>query len=255
MKFQWEDFNHPKLKQLQNKYNLVERLEKGKDEFERQLILKNWVNKVLPHGKPDKDYSQLSSLEILTDAKKGKKFWCTQFTLLFIQAASSMGFYSRKLGVDTKDIKKDMHHGVADIWSRKFNKWYVVDAQHNLHYEKNGVPLNAFEIRKEYLLNKAREVIGVVGNYEEKLNYKPGKRGYNTPSNYFWFFVGLRNNFFSKPGIYSLDAFLWIDKYNQDKLWYRQSDNKQRFELHPMYKSQFIKTSQLSKCFPKIEEN
>lgn len=250
MIFKWENTDNPDKLKFRKEFNLDSIVKNGKSEYEKQLLLKSWVSKALPPGEPERDYSELTAFNILEDAKKGKKFWCTQYTQVFIQAGVALDFYTRKLGVDTESAEEDMHHGVADIWSDQFQKWYVVDVQNNLHYEKDGLPLSVLEIRNEYLLNHGIEIEGVIGNYEKKVNYNRNSTGHNTPSNYFWFFIGLRNNFFEKPGIHDLKALLWIDKHNKNKVWYRGGGREEKSYPHPMYESQFIKTTDFNKCFP-----
>lgn len=252
--YQWEDFKNPKLIQLRRKFKLDKVIAGEKDEFKQQLLLKDWVHKVLPSGNPSKDYSKKSSIEILKDVAKGRKFWCTQYALVFLQCGLALGWYTRKLGIDTdhKFGEEEMHHGVVDIWSNQFQKWYIIDSTKNIHFEKDNVPLNALEIRKEYLKNKAKNIKGIIGDYERSISFDENSRGFDSPSNYFWFFISLRNNFFEKPGIYNIKALLWIDKYNEDKKWYKGGGKKGKPHLHPMYKSQFIKTNDSRLCFPNI---
>lgn len=250
--YKWESFNHPQLNELRQKYNLDGIISSGKDEFEKQLLLKDWVNKTLPNGTP-KDYSQLSALEILEDAKQGLKFWCTEYAFTFLQCATALEWYARKLGVDFDHPKehKDRHHGITDIWSSQFKKWYVVDAQNNIHYEKDGIPLNALEIRLEYIRNKAVEVTGIIGNHSETIQFNTDSEGFNTPSNYFWFFVSQRNNFLKQPGLFNTQTYLWIDEFNQDKTWYKIQNGESI--PHPMYEHQFIKTNSIEDCFPSMK--
>ena len=255
-KFQWEDFNNPKLRKLKKKYALEEIVRKGECEFERQLLLRSWVFETLSLGEPSCDYSRLSAVEILTDASTGKKFYCTQYTQVYLQCAISLGWYVRKLGVDSdhKKEEEEMHHGVCDIWSNDFNKWYVVDPMHDLHFEKNGIPLNSLEIRTEYIRNKARNIVGVTGMGGKHKTYKPDSVGFDFPANYFWFFISLRNNFLKRPGLYNTKALLWVDKYNKNKIWYKGGGKKGQVHKHPMYKSHFIKTNDINLCFPKMEK-
>lgn len=37
-------------------------------------------------------------------------------------------------------------HALAELWSNQHNKWFVVDVDYNIVYERDGVPLSAFEI-------------------------------------------------------------------------------------------------------------
>ena len=251
--YTWESFENPQLTRLRNDYSLEEIVSKGKNEFEKQVLLRSWVYKTLSLGNPEKDYSSLSAFEILEDARQGKKFYCTWLTLVFIQCGIALGWYTRKIGADYDHIQgeEEKHHGICDIWSNQFNKWYVVDAMHNLHYEKAGIPLNALEIRTEYLEKDCRDIKGIVGDNEKVISYTKENRGFNTPSNFFWFFIGLRNNFFEKPNIWESKALLWVDKYNTDKMWYKGGGKHGDSKPHPMYEyGQFVETNDPALAFP-----
>src|SRR5437870_3726246 len=43
-RFHWDSFDNPKLKELREKYHLDEVVAAGKNEFEKQLLLLDWVN-------------------------------------------------------------------------------------------------------------------------------------------------------------------------------------------------------------------
>jgi len=251
-KFVWESFDHPLAIQLKEEFQLEKVVESGRSEFEKQLLLKEWVYHTLPHGNnPRPDYQ--NAIEILRDAK-GNQFYCSHYALVYLQCATALGWYCRKLGVDYdhKQGEEERHHGVTDIWSNQYQKWYVIDAMHNLHFEKDGIPLNALEIRNEHLKNRAKDIQGIVGNHSGTVAYDEESFGFDIPSNYFWFFILLRNNFFEDPDMYNSKALLWSDEYNQDKIWYKGGGSKGESRLHPMYENQFIKTSDFDLCFPKM---
>lgn len=247
--FEFESFDRPELKSLEEKYQLKQVIASGNDEFEKQIILKNWVNHVLPHGNNPKNYRD--SLEILADTKNGQ-FYCSHYALVYLQCAIALGWYSRKIGIDYDHTinQEERHHGITDIWSSQFKKWFCVDPMYNLHFEKKGIPLDASEIRSEYLKNFAVDVEGIIGNRQKVVRYNKGSFGFDTPSNYFWFFVILRNNFFEDPEMYNGQTLLWEDRYNKDKTWFKGWSGKGVSTPHPMYESQFIKTNDPLICFP-----
>lgn len=250
--YKWETFSLHRVRELREKYNLLEVVASGKDEYQKQLLLKNWVHKTLPLGyNVNRDYK--NAFEILEEVKDGQ-FYCSHYALTFIQSGTALGWYTRKLGVDYdhKQGEEERHHGVADIWSNQFKKWYVVDSMHNLHFEKDNIPLNAFEIRREYLKNKAKDVVGNIGVNEIQLSFGKDTIGFDQPSNYFWFFILLRNNFFEDPNMYSGKSLLWSDKNNANKVWYMGGGCKGVSVPHPQYKEQFIKTNDLDLCFPNM---
>ena len=49
-------------------------------------------------------------------------------------------------------------HAVAEVWSNEYRKWVMMDPDINVHYERDGTPLNALEIREAWLDGVADEV-------------------------------------------------------------------------------------------------
>ena len=181
-------------------------------------------------------------------------FNCSWYVLLFIQCAQALDWYVRKLGIDTNHGfgEEEMRHTVVDIWSPEHRNWYVIDPMFNAHFEKDNEPLNTFEIRKSYLQKEKIEKI--FGNHEEESLSEKIKDRYDTPANYFWFFVLLRNNFIENPNIYDSKALLWVDEHNRDKTWYVGGKNKGEFKKHPMYGGAFKKTDDYKTFFPDMNE-
>ena len=249
--FEWENLSHPKLSELREEFELEKVVEPGKTEFEKQILLKEWLHAFMPQGTPEREYYTESAFEILRDAKDGKPMWCTQFAFAYLQCAESLGWQARKLSVDFDHEKgvEDHHHGVIDIWSNDFKKWYVIDPQNNLHYLKSGAPLNALEIRAEWLSNRAQSIVGETG---EAIEYSENETGFATPSNYFWIYTSLRNNFFSKPGLFETEGLLWEDAYSRDKIWWRGGGNLGEPYKHRGYDGQFITTHNSEELYPII---
>jgi hypothetical protein len=74
-------------------------------------------------------------------------------------------------------------HSVTEIWSNQHRKWVMLDPTSNMFVEKNGVPLNAFEIRQEWFYHDGTNITFVIGKERRKyrkaelpifLDYFPG---------------------------------------------------------------------------------
>ncbi len=251
VKFFWDSQDRTELKLLRQIYKLDEVVGGGKDDFEKIILLKKWVHDTLPLGKnPTNDYTDVT--EILEDATSGKgEFFCSHYALVFIECATALGFKARKVGVDNDHEfgEEEMHHGVADIWDSVHGKWIVIDAMHNLHFEKDGSPLNALEVRNEYIQNGARDVEGVIGLNESRIKYSGVEVGFDTPSNYFWFLIYTDNG----PNMKMSPVILFTDEDNEGKTWYRGGKHKGEFGLHPMYQGQFVKVIDSNIVFPNME--
>lgn len=249
VEFHWDNQNRAELLALRQTYELDKVIENGKNDFEKILLLKNWVYSKLPNGKnPKKEYH--NATEILEDSDKGGEFFCSHYAQVFMECANALGFTARKVGVDNDHEfgEEEMHHGINDIWDPVHEKWMVVDAMHNLHFEKAGLPLNALEIRNEYLRNNAKDVEGVEGNNEERIVYHGDESGFDTPSNYFWFLVYTDNG----PDMWKSPTLLFHDEKNLNKIWYRGGKNKGDPRPHPMYQGQFVSVSDPQIIFPNL---
>lgn len=249
--FVWEDLKHPQLRQLKERHKLEEVISSGKDEFEKQILLKKWVFENLPLGYNNTNQYR-SAMDVLEDRQNEGGFNCTWYVLTMLQCAQSLGWFTRKLGIDTDHAfrEEEMRHTVVDIWSSVHKKWYVIDPMFNAHFERKGKPLNAFEIRRAAL--ESANITKVFGNYEsENLSEKVKERN-DKSENYFWHFILLRNNYLKNPNVYDSKALLWVDEYNKNKTWFVGGQNKGEFRKHPMYDGAFIETNDFNLCYPQM---
>ena len=161
----FEDLSSPKFKALKEKYQLDTVFHGEGDEFKRMLLLRDWIRKVIMIGDFEASYPGDGYAEKIIDAGlKGQGFHCGHYMIVQNAVMNSYGYVTRCLGAGP-GVKggPDGHHGVNEIWSNKFQKWFLSDAKYNHHFEKNGIPLSALEIRDEYLKNKVSDVILVKG--------------------------------------------------------------------------------------------
>jgi hypothetical protein len=85
---------------------------------------------------------------------------------------NAMGYVTRCLqpgpGGEENTYLSAGNHGVNEIWSNRHRKWFISDAEFDGHFEKNGIPLSALEIREEFLKDGAKSVDLVVGPQRKK---------------------------------------------------------------------------------------
>lgn len=85
---------------------------------------------------------------------------------------NAYGYVTRCLGAGPGGQHgKDFHHGINEIWLNSYHKWFLSDAKYDHHFEKNGVPLSALEIRDEYLKNGAADIKIAKGPDRVALDY------------------------------------------------------------------------------------
>ncbi len=164
-----EKSSAPELKELVNSYDYREYISGGKDEFQKMILLKNWVYKKISYDFKAKDQTLRNALKVLSSSKYGEHFLCTNLAAVFMQSALSLGWTSRYFFLRKSSGNE---HATNDVWSNKFNKWVFIDATWNLHLEKKGIPLSIAEAREEWFKNRGRELVYVFGAGRERIEYR-----------------------------------------------------------------------------------
>lgn len=161
----FEDLSSPKFQALKNKYHTDTIFHGEQDEFKRILLLRNWISNTIKISDFEPDYPGEGYAEKILDAAiKGQGYHCGHYMIVQNAIMNSYGYITRCLGAGP-GVKgsADWHHGSNEIWSNTYQKWFLSDAKYNHHFEKNGIPLSALEIRDEYLKNKATDIVLVKG--------------------------------------------------------------------------------------------
>jgi hypothetical protein len=163
----FEDLSHPKFKVLKEKYQLDTIFHGETDELKRVLLLRNWISKVIKiddYGPYEGDGSVES---ILDEALKGNGFHCGHYTAVQNAVMNAYGYVARCLLADVGEpidyLVGGGHHAINEVWLNSHHKWFLSDAKYDYHFEKEGVPLSALEVREEYLANKAADILLVKG--------------------------------------------------------------------------------------------
>jgi hypothetical protein len=160
-----EDLTSPKYSHLITKYRLDTIFHGESDEFKRILLLRHWIKSVIKINDFGDPYPGGGYAEgILDAALKGQGFHCGHFMTVQNAVMNGFGYVTRTLGAGP-GVKggPDGHHGIDEIWLNKYQKWFLSDAKYDYHFEKDGIPLSALEIRDEFLKNKAADVVIVKG--------------------------------------------------------------------------------------------
>ncbi|HVR87468.1 MAG TPA: hypothetical protein VMU54_24290, partial [Planctomycetota bacterium] len=163
----------PKLKELRDRYQLDQVVAPGKDEFDRQVLLNDWVHRQFkkfgaPTAKPK------GALEILRCVEEGHTFFCAHYADTLISAAASLGWVDRSLCLRMNQGAAkggSTEHTVTEIWSNQYRKWVMFDPTANMHLVKDGIPLNAVEIRTEWFYHDGKDLTLVIGK-ERKTYHK-----------------------------------------------------------------------------------
>jgi hypothetical protein len=244
------EYDDPLLQTLRREYPLEKVVSGAPDEWTAQLRLKDWVFRQLPGGNPR--HSPKNALEVLKLAAQGERFYCTQYAITYHDCAQAVGWQTRKISVDRKHGPVGMqssHHGVAEVWSNQFCKWVVIDPQSNLHFEKKGIPLSAWEIRAEWLKNKGADVDHVVGAPPNTAKKNPAMV-WRVPDDdeiatYFW--VAIEDHADLSKGSRRIFP---QDGWNEGEVWYQNNDQTKGGQLHQGYiKNLFMPTDRIEDAY------
>jgi hypothetical protein len=171
-RYKFDAFDNPKLKELRERYKLDEVVAGGKDEFERQLLLLDWVNhRFKKFGKPSCDAR--GALDVLKAIDDGHTFFCAHYGDVFVSAAASMGWVDRSLALRRPDNvgSGSTEHTSTEIWSNQYRKWVMLDPTFAMYVEgKDGTPLSAYEVRQEWFYRDGRELTFVLD--KERKRYR-----------------------------------------------------------------------------------
>lgn len=170
-RFKFDSASNPKLKELRERFKLDDVVAPGKDEFERQVLLMDWTHRQFKKfGRPSTNAK--GALEVLTAIGEGHSFFCAQYAEVLVSTAASLGWVDRPLALRRhQGVNKSggsTEHSVTEIWSNQHRKWVMLDPTSNMYLEKNGVPLNACEIRQEWFYHDGKDLIFVVGKERRK---------------------------------------------------------------------------------------
>ena len=215
--FFYEKYENPDLQRLRKIYRLDEVIAPGRNEFERILLVNEWLVKHVPFGTPAPIRPQ--AFHVLNYGLAGQTFNCTYLSFTLTQLYASLGWTARKL--------TSQGHGTLDLWSSYWRKWIQVDPSRNSYFRLRGtaVPLNSNEIRREFWRNQGVDMEMVFGTEQraEKVTLerreKDGLYRYRQDG-YAWVAYKTRNNFFEVP--YAYRNFLYLvleDEYDRGKKW------------------------------------
>ena len=219
----FEDISSPKFSHLITKYRLDTIFHGETDEFKRVLLLRHWIKSVIAINDFGDPYPGEGYAEgILDAALKGQGFHCGHYMTVQNAVMNAFGYVTRTLGAGP-GVKggPDGHHGINEIWLNKYNKWFLSDAKYDHHFEKNGIPLSALEIRDEYLKNKAADIIKVKGpeRIPFDIDAETGLSKEQNAQTYTWIEWHGYNNMFTVWPDYQDLLVMYEDDYFKNNTW------------------------------------
>src|ERR1041385_2973255 len=97
-RFKFDSAENPKLEELRETYHLDDVVAPGKDEFEKQVLLNDWVHRRFKKfGQPST--KARGALEGLKGIEEGQNFFFAQYVETLASAAASLGWVDRLLAL------------------------------------------------------------------------------------------------------------------------------------------------------------
>ncbi len=226
MEFDYQSFDETKLKFLREKYGLEDVVKEGESEFQKQLILKNWVRQRWSIGEPNNVSYNFNALDILERAQKGEKFFCSEYATTYVQALAALGMTARYVGLFKG-------HVVVEVWSNEFDKWIVMEPSFNIHYEFSGVPLNALELHNAWVNNNWENIKVIKGDFQSTTEGIIDNHQFKLIDYYENFYIRMRNDWFSNiyPHWYPkansiMNGIEWQDKFTKNNILVARETNR-----------------------------
>ena len=148
------DFSDEDLNILLRDYPIREVVDAEKTELQKIVALASWVSSQWVKGvNMDKFLDperRKNAVEILKKAHMGGHFNCLYYATVYSTCGIALDFRARRVCIN--------QHVVSEFWSNDFNKWIVVDADFDLHFETDGVPMSAYEVHMAVVNNKTSNV-------------------------------------------------------------------------------------------------
>jgi hypothetical protein len=223
----YEEYHDPRVERLREQYGLDRVVQGETDEFKRILLLRHWIHTHMAIDDAHPTPVKLDTFAILDAALKGGKFNCTHFSIVAQAILNSYGYVTRRLGIGPGLPEEgfDGHHAVNEVWVNSLAKWVAVDAKYDLHFEKDGVPLSALEIRDEVWKNRARDLRPAFGPERKPTDPRmnsPCWGRWATPIVYRWLSWEVSTNRFTAyPAALSSVLVMYDDSIFRNNTWYR----------------------------------
>jgi hypothetical protein len=189
--FTFEDFNHPKLKELVERETLVQVIKDGATELDRILLLKEWVRKELKQPGIPTSYPPWDANIILDWVRKNKiQVLCGHYAVLFVQCLTGLGIPARYVDLSSEDSSG---HFVSEVWSQDFKKWILIDPYDDCYYQREGVPLSGLSLHLAYVNHNTKGIEIVRGKKSKDIVKEDDLK------EFYSYTIVLRNNHISQP--------------------------------------------------------
>ena len=232
----YENYYSPRIKLLKERYGLEEVVRGEENEWQRILLLRNWIRSNIEIDNYNPSETRGDPFAILDSALQGGRFHCTHFSRVLHAVLNSFGYVTRRLGCGPGLIDDGGHHGVNEVWVNQFQKWVIVDAKYDSHFEREGIPLSALEIRDLVWKGEKESIVRIKGPAGKPMRPNPETGAWETrPDTYRWCsWETDTNRFTAFPAPPTSTLVFLDDEIFRSNKWYRDG------KLHWAYDTPFM---------------
>lgn len=154
--FTYDSANHPRLVALRERYKLDEIAGNG-NEISRILNLMHWVHNNVKHDGSMAMLESKDAMSLLEEVKHGRRgLDCRGLATILNECYLSLGYKSRIVSCLPKDTNDREYHVVNTVYSRRWQKWMMVDATHDAYFmDRNGVLMSIGEVRQRLVQGRS----------------------------------------------------------------------------------------------------
>jgi hypothetical protein len=192
----FQRFDEPQLDRLVAREQLRALVVNTPRQFDQIQRVQDWVNAQWPDGSPN-PYPPWNALTILDWIRSDRTGgFCAQYAQVFLQSLAALGYMARYIEIGNHE--NPYAHYLTEVWSNDFDKWVVMDADFNVHFERRGVPLSAIEIHDALVSSTLADVVPV---YHARPGHAtPASWPQHTAELYYYVRYHLDANQLSRPG-------------------------------------------------------
>ena len=196
--FRSERLDHPGLAELRLRERLDEVIAPGRDEFEKMVLLCDWVNSQWKNSNPI-PYPPWDANLILSMIRSGQTGgFCAQYAVVLGQSLLSLGWQARYLDIAPEGGKPGSGHFTVEAWSNQHNQWMVLDPFYDCWFEKDKKPLSALQIH-EALISGQKNSVRVVRGKGKNAFGNSNASDEQIITAYFSLGADMRNDHLSRP--------------------------------------------------------
>lgn len=211
--FRFQDLSEPLLAELAAREGLPAVVRGESRQFDQLVKLRDWVASQWPAGTPNPEppWNALIVLDWIRAGRTGG--FCAQYSQVFLQSAAALGFTARYVEIGSRD--NPYAHYVTEVWSDDYDKWVVMDADYNVHFERHGTPLSALEIR-DALLSEAAKQLDVRTTRQRDGHSQLSRWPLRTAELYYYVRFHLKADHLTKPDEPRFDRFNDMVEWDDD---------------------------------------